>query len=130
MAKAQKIYEVTLRVAGDKMATIMALLADEVTLVGMKEVTAATAAKERSFTYAGGKKDKGVSGERLLLGQLRLGSMKREGIAKAFELAGFKGTSGDPATSHAIKAGYATRDETGLVKITEAGRVHYDKGES
>jgi len=131
MAKNQKAYDVTIRVAGDKVATIMALLAEEVTLLSMREVVGAPpVTKERSFTYAGGKKDKGISGERLLLQELRTGPMKREGLGKAFEAAGFKSTSADGATSHAIRNGFATRDDAGLVSITEAGRVHYDKGES
>ena len=128
MAKTQKTYEVSLRVAGDKLATIMALLADEVTLVGMKEVTGP--APEKKPYFVGGKKDKGISGERLLLRELRTGAMRREGIAKAFEVAGFAAASADPATSKAIRDGFATRDDTGLVKITEAGRAQYDKGES
>lgn len=130
MAKTQKTYEVRLRVPGDKMATIMALLADEVTLLSMNEVASSTPEPQRKTGYANGKKDKGISGERLLLRELRAMPMRRDGIAKAFELAGFAAATGDPATSNAIKLGYATRDETGLVKITEAGRVHYDKGES
>ena len=124
MAKAQKHYEVTLRVAGDKMATIMALLADEVTLVGMREI--ASSAPEKKMGFVGGKRLKGIRGGDLLLVSLLAAPKSYRDLEKIFEARGFAKTSTSPAVSTALAARQIAGDR-GRYALTDTGKVEATK---
>lgn len=106
MAKTVKTFKVTLRVPGDRFDAIMqAVGRGDYVLSGCEEIAGAEAPQKTVTYFAGGKKNKGIKGDDLLLSWLATGSASSDVLRDVFRERGFKDTSLSPVLSKAKEAG-------------------------
>ena len=113
---ANRIYAVTLHVAEANLGTVLSALAGSSSLVSvvptqktahLPSSSGSSAPKESQSRFHGGKRDKGISGEELVL--QTLGSSDRvftaTEISNAFVQHGFAGNSSSPVLSRLAASG-------------------------
>lgn len=122
-------FQVTLKVDSRRLATVLEALAGSAQLVSVlpcEEETSSSrgrGAPGANKHYAGGKRNKGITGRALVLKLLRnaRAPVSREELARDFEQQGFARNSFSPPLSE-------LRSE-GLVELTESGRYRLKKEE-
>lgn len=120
MAKPIKTFKVTLRVRGDKLDSIMAAVGrGDYTLSGCEEIVGAET--QTASYFEGGKKNKGIKGDDLLLSWLVTGSASSDDLRDVFRERGFKESSLSPCLSKAKEAGLIIGDAKGWA-LTNKGK--------
>lgn len=126
MAKNTKTFEVTLRARGDRLDEILKLVARDYTLVSLKEISSGEPAPVADSYFAGGKKNKGIKGEDLLLTLLWTGPVTRAELSDSFVAHGFKATSASPCISNALAVKLIRSGDRGW-ELTETGKARAAK---
>ena len=119
-------FDVTLRVSSARLATVLEALNGSATLVSVLPCTEVTPKRARVFAYAGGKRNKGISGSELLLDTMRQAGgqriFKTSELTEAFTAKGFNKHSASPALSQARSAGLIESVSPGHWRLTDKGR--------
>ena len=116
-------FDVTLRVSSARLATVLEALNGSATLVSVLPCTEVTPKRARVFAYAGGKRNKGISGQQLVLQALQRanGKLTIGQLGKIFAAQGFSPNSQSPALAALKTRGLVESLEKGSWKLTPAG---------
>lgn len=111
------IYSVLLHVSDKDLSTVLAVIKEAGTLVSVT----ATTKEEKQSRYVNGTRNKGISGEKLLLKILSDAKrdMNIKEIQKAFEADGFSGNSVSPTATRLIRGGKILRRSNGNFAIAK-----------
>lgn len=147
MAKGQQLYDVVLRCSSVSLATILSAVEDAAVLVSVVPVqmenpviqptarvikpTGPTHTKNRTFSFVGGKRLKGIKGVDLALQKLQSANraFSYSELAAEFEQHGFAPNSAGPSVSMLVRAGKARRLGDGMYAAA-GGNVVVHKGAS
>lgn len=103
-----RLFDVTFRVTGAKLPTVLSVLDRDATLQGVvpvAETAVPVAPAKRAQTYANGRRNKGISGEALVLECLDRGITTFRAISEEFVARGFARNSASPALSQLSTSG-------------------------
>jgi hypothetical protein len=108
-------YDLTIRVEGeDKLATIISALKGSATLISMT-VVEEKKPKTRNHGYVDGKRNKGISGEDLVIQSLKAGAQTSEQLTATFVERGFAPKSVSPNVSALVHRGIVVKNGHGFV---------------
>lgn len=113
-----KFYNVTLRCPEKKLQTLMSVVSGEMTLVKV-EPEGETASKNKQMRYAGGLRNKGISGKDLFLKLLANGPKTADQIKKSFIDQGFAATSHEATGSTLRNEKKIERDKDGKWSLSK-----------
>lgn len=122
MAKRETYYRITCDVPTSGLTTVMQVLEGAGTIVEVRQAPAATSEPgkpPRQMKYAGGKKNKGISSQDLVveLCSQKKRAVTREELTATFVARGFSANSVSPAVSQLTAAKRIAVDDRGRVTL-------------
>jgi hypothetical protein len=119
-------FQITLKVNGNRLATVLEALKGAAELVSVLpcEEPARLLPRRDGPYYAGGKRNKGISGQTLALQAFKKanGSITTTQLAKIFGANGFAPASNSPAIAALAQQGLVERVELGRWRLTDKGK--------
>jgi hypothetical protein len=109
------MFDMHLRVPHDRMSVIIDTLEGSCEVVKIEQFREDDSVpKKKTFRYAGGKRDKGISGPELLMDLLGTSSRSLKSIAQDFQARGFARNSASAVASKLVEKGTLKREGRGL----------------
>lgn len=121
-----KTYDITLRCNLDQLPTILQVVQGHATLLNCQQTAdqmpQSPDSSRKSFRYANGQRNKGITGQALLLRCLSEAKTSRPLIEQAFKSAGFSKSSLSPVLSKLLAAGQVRIHGNDILPIQESPR--------
>jgi hypothetical protein len=111
-----KYFQMTLRVSAKNLTTVMEVVAGAADLLELKQLAGdepEEGPKKKNFSYANGQRNKGITGEELILQSLQKGALGSDAMCNVFASRGFAGHSFHAAASKLAKEGKIIKNGKG-----------------